>query len=59
MDTQLAPERYIDELLSRIDAIPEHDGLHECLEAACRHEAEAAAAAAPPAGGGRKRKAKP
>ncbi|MEE9130174.1 MAG: hypothetical protein V3T84_09160 [Phycisphaerales bacterium] len=58
MDTQLAPERYIDELLSRIDAIPEHDGLHECLEEACRHEAEAAAAA-PPAGGGRKRKAKP
>ncbi len=57
MDTQLAPQRYIDELLSRIDAIPEHDGLHECLEAACRHEAEAAAAQL--AGGGRKRKAKP
>ena len=56
MDTQLAPQRYIDELLSRIDAIPEHDGLHECLEAACRNEAEAAAAQ--PAGGG-KRKAKP
>ena len=58
MDTQLAPERYIDELLSRMDAIPEHDGLHECLEAACRQEAKAAAAA-PPAAGGRKRKAKP
>ena len=57
MDTQLAPERYIDELLSRIDAIPEHDGLHECLVEACRREAEAAAAQ--PAGGGRKRKAKP
>ncbi len=57
MDTQLAPERYIDELLSRIDAIPEHDGLHECLEAACRHEAEATAAQ--PVAGDRKRKAKP
>ena len=56
MDTQLAPERYIDELLSRIDAIPEHAGLHECLVEACRREAEAAAQ---PAGGGRKRKAKP
>ena len=59
MDTQLAPERYIDELLSRIDAIPEHNGLHECLEEACRHEAEAAAAAAQPAAGDRKHKAKP
>ena len=57
MDIQLAPERYIDELLSRIDAIPEHAGLHECLEAACRRGAEAAAAQ--PVGGGRKRKAKP
>ncbi len=57
MDIQLAPERYIDELLSRIDAIPEHAGLHECLEAACRREAEAAAAQ--PVGGDRKPKAKP
>ncbi|MEE8155026.1 MAG: hypothetical protein V3T53_08765 [Phycisphaerales bacterium] len=57
MDTQLAPERFIDELLSRMDAIPEHDGLHERLEEACRQEAEATAGQ--PVAGDRKRKAKP
>ncbi len=55
MDPQRPPERYLDELLSRIDAIPEHQGLHQCLEAACRTADEAAQAA----GGGRKTKAEP
>ena len=44
MDMQLAPLRFIDELLSRIDAVPEHAGLHECLQDACRNEAEAQSA---------------
>ncbi len=55
MDTQRPPERFLDELLSRIDAIPEHLGLHECLEAACRTADEAAQSTA----AGRKTKAQP
>ena len=55
MDAQRPPERFLDELLSRIDAVPEHLGLHECLEVACRTADEAARQA----GGGRKTKAEP
>lgn len=54
MDPQRPPERFLDELLSRIDAIPEHLGLHECLEAACHTADEAAQSAA----AARKQKAK-
>ena len=28
-------EKRVDALLSRLDAIPDHDGLHECLRATC------------------------
>ena len=56
MDPQRAPERYLDELLSRIDAVPEHQGLHQCLKEACRTADEAAQSAG---GGGRKTKAEP
>lgn len=46
IDAQLAPERRVDVLISHLDGIPEHEGLHRCLEEACRaaHEAFAAAA---------------
>ena len=53
MDPERPPERYLDELLSRIDAIPEHEGLHQCLEAACRTADDAARST----GGGGKNKA--
>ena len=46
MDMQLAPLRFIDELLARIDAVPEHAGLYECLQNTCQNEAEAQAQAA-------------
>lgn len=46
IDSALAPERRVDSLMSHLDGIPEHEGLHRCLEEACRaaHEASTAAA---------------
>ena len=42
IDTGADVEKRIDALLSRLDAVAEHDGLHECLRETCR-EAEQAA----------------
>lgn len=43
-DPALTVEKRVDVLLTRVDAIPEHAGLHEYLERSCREAAEARAA---------------
>lgn len=43
-DPALTVEKRVDVLLTRVDAIPEHAGLHEYLEQSCRAAAEARAA---------------
>ncbi len=46
IDPQLDVEKRIDALMARLDAIPDHEGLHRCLERTCREAAEAKPAAA-------------
>ncbi len=41
LDPQLDVEKRIDALVARLDAIPDHEGLHRCLERTCREAAEA------------------
>jgi hypothetical protein len=36
LDPDADVEKRIDALLARLDAIPDHEGLHQCLEEACR-----------------------
>ncbi len=41
LDPKATAVRRIEALLSRIDALPEHEGLHRCLQDACREAADA------------------
>jgi hypothetical protein len=41
IDPELDVEKRIDALTARLDAIPDHEGLHRCLERTCREAAEA------------------
>jgi hypothetical protein len=41
IDPQLDVEKRIDAFMARLDAIPDHEGLHRCLERTCREAAEA------------------
>ncbi|UCD73863.1 MAG: hypothetical protein JSV91_08690 [Phycisphaerales bacterium] len=45
IDPELAPDRRVDAVLSHLDGIPEHEGLHRYLEQACRAAQEASRAA--------------
>ena len=40
IDPELDVEKRIDALMARLDAIPDHEGLHRCLERTCREAAE-------------------
>jgi hypothetical protein len=44
LDTGALLTKQIDGLLDRLDSIPDHAGLHDALEALCRHAAQEAAA---------------
>jgi hypothetical protein len=48
LDPDLIPQRRVEALLERLDALPEHEGLHHALAQACldAHEAEVQAQAA-------------
>jgi hypothetical protein len=46
VDPEQEVVRRIDALLARIDAVPDYEGLHECLEEACREAHEALSAEA-------------
>jgi hypothetical protein len=43
LDPALEPDRRVDALLARLDAVPEHEDLHQALQEACRDAAQAAA----------------
>ena len=47
LDTGALVTKQIDGLMDRLDSIPDHAGLHDALEALCRHAAEDAARDAP------------
>lgn len=49
IDPEIEPAKRVDLLMDRLDAIPDHEGLHHALEDACRVAMEAAAD--PPAKG--------
>lgn len=40
LDPKATAVRRIDALLTRLDALPEHEGLHRCLQDACREAAD-------------------
>jgi hypothetical protein len=50
VDPQVEVVKRIDALLTRLDAVPDYEGLHTCLQQACReaHEALSAEADGPP-----------
>ena len=41
LDPKASADRRIEALLTRIDALPEHEGLHRCLQDVCREAADA------------------